>query len=140
MPEGRLPAPLVGEDTAAELAGPANEGLATHILWTDYSLRSPRIIVDGACLTDAPHNGSQKLVVNITRWLKLVRPAASVTLAVDAEFVDYFRHKLDGVDVMSAAHVALPFDLVYRPYQLIDPAELPWLVHAGKRLLVGHWT
>jgi glycosyltransferase involved in cell wall biosynthesis len=122
---------------AAALAGPANEGLTTQTLWTDYSLRSPRIIVDGACLTDAPNNGSQKLVVNVTRRLKLVRPAASVTLAVDAQFVDYFENNLAGVDVVERTRLAEPFDLVYRPYQLIDPAELPWLAHAGKRMLLG---
>jgi glycosyltransferase involved in cell wall biosynthesis len=121
----------------AELAGPANEGLATQMLWTDYSLRSPRIVVDGACLTNTPHNGSQKLVVNVTQSLKHVRPAASVTLAVDREYVEHFRGNLRGVDVIERSQVAHPFDLVYRPYQLLDPAELPWLARVGQRLLTG---
>jgi len=124
-------------DVAAELAGPANAGLATQILWTDYSLRSPRIIVDGACLTDAPHTGSQKLVVHVTQSLKRVRPAASVTLAVHEEFVDYFRRTLADVDVVTRTPLGQRFDVVYRPYQLIDPAELPWLASAAQRLLLG---
>jgi glycosyltransferase involved in cell wall biosynthesis len=42
-----------------------------------------------------------------------------------------------GIDVIKRTPVEVPFDLVYRPYQLIDPAELPWLVGAAERMLVG---
>jgi glycosyltransferase involved in cell wall biosynthesis len=124
-------------DLANQVAGPANEGLSTHVLWSEYSLRSPRIVVDGACLSDMLHNGSQNVVLNITQALKDVRPGASVTLAVRAEFVEYFRGKPRGIDVVSRSRFARPFDVVYRPYQLIDPAELAWLTTAGKRLLTG---
>jgi glycosyltransferase involved in cell wall biosynthesis len=61
-----------------------------------------------------------------------------VALAARHEFVEHLRMLLgdDEIDVVERSDVE-PFDLVYRPYQLIDPTELPWLRAAGRRLLLG---
>lgn len=119
--------------------GPANEGLAAHALWVSTRLRPARIVVDGACLTDAPHNGSQAVVVHVARALRRTRPQAVVALAVPVPFVDHVAGLVaaDGVEVIARDGAVSGFDLVYRPYQLLDPGELSWLADAAQRLVVG---
>lgn len=123
----------------AQASGPANEGLATHVLWASTRLRPIEIVVDGACLTDSIHNGSQAVVINVARSLKRTRPAARVVLAVPSAYVGHVAGELRtaDVDVVARDRRVGPFDVAYRPYQLLDPAELPWLVGAGERLMVS---
>jgi glycosyltransferase involved in cell wall biosynthesis len=119
--------------------GPANEGLATHVLWASTRLRPMRLLVDGACLTDALHNGSQVVVVNVSRALCRVHPDADVVLAAPRQFVGYVRSLVasDGVQVIERRRGVSGFDVVYRPYQLLDPADLHWLSAAAARLVVS---
>ena len=119
--------------------GRANEGLDTHVLWATTRLRPIRVLVDGACLTDALHNGSQLVVVNVARALSRTRSDAKVVLAAHRDFVEHVRSVVDadGVEVIERDRNVTGFDVVYRPYQLLDPAELEWLSDAAERLVVS---
>jgi glycosyltransferase involved in cell wall biosynthesis len=119
--------------------GPANEGLTTHALWSASRMRPIRVLVDGACLTDAPHNGSQAVVVNVSKAIKRARPESNVVLAAPRRFVSHIRAVVggDGVDVSARDDTLNGFDVVYRPYQLLDPGELEWLAGAAERFLVS---
>lgn len=119
--------------------GPANESLQTHRLWAATRRRPARVVVDGACLSDDPHNGSQAVVWNVARALARTRPDASVTLAVPEAHLTHLRAlaAASGVHVVARDAHATGFDLVYRPYQPLDPGELGWLTGAGARLLTS---
>ena len=123
----------------AEQNGAANEGLSTHVLWARTQLRPPAVVVDGACLTDSSHNGSQAVVVNIAKALKRTRSQARVVLAVPAEHVAAIAAEMSasGVEVIARERGVSGFDVAYRPYQLLDPNELTWLIDAGQRLAVS---
>jgi glycosyltransferase involved in cell wall biosynthesis len=125
--------------TINELEGPANEGLSTHVRWVDLQLREVRVVIDGACLTDDPHNGTQALVVEIARWLKRTRRHAEISLAVRSRFVQHLRRLMeaDDVAVVDRADAPTGFDVVYRPYQMLDPADLSWPTQAAHRLVIG---
>lgn len=127
------------EPPADPVNGRANEGLATHRLWVATRVRPLRVVVDGACLTDDPHNGSQAVVWNVALGLRRVRPDASVTLAVAAERVAQLRAlaRGSGVDVVTRDPGTTGFDVVYRPYQPLDPGELTWLARAGARFVTS---
>lgn len=122
----------------AEMAGEANEGLATHTLWARTRLTAPRVVIDGACLTDSTHNGTQALVIELAKGLRERRPAASVALAVEARYLDHVRSVVGptGVHVVER-RLSNSFDVVYRPYQLLDPTELRWIHGAAPRRIVG---
>jgi glycosyltransferase involved in cell wall biosynthesis len=127
------------DDVVAEMGGDGNEGLSAHKLWVDTQLRPVRVVIDGACLTDSPHNGTQAIVFNIGRSLKHSRPDATIALAVKGEFVAHVSGEMaaHGVEVVSRDEKPGDFDIVYRPYQTLDPSDLVWLADAGRRLIVG---
>jgi glycosyltransferase involved in cell wall biosynthesis len=127
-----------GRRMVEQQTGAANEGLGTHVLWATTRVRPVRIVVDGACLTDAPHNGSQAVVAGVVGALARTRPESAVALAVREGFIAHVRKVVgDGVEVIERAAGVTGFDVAYRPYQLLDPAELTWLAEAGQRLIVG---
>lgn len=117
----------------------AGEALRTHQLWARYTLKGPRVVIDGACLTDASHNGSQKVVIEVAKSLKQARPAASVTLAVRSRYLEHFRTALasNSIEVIERRHGDTRYDVVYRPYQLIDPSEAPWITSVADRVLIS---
>jgi glycosyltransferase involved in cell wall biosynthesis len=127
-----------GSQMVEQQTGAANEGLGTHVLWATTRLRPVRIVVDGACLTDAPHNGSQAVVAGVAGALTRTRPESTVALAVGEGFIGHVRSVVgDGVEVIDRAANVTGFDVAYRPYQLLDPSELAWLAEAAQRLIVG---
>lgn len=119
--------------------GPANEALRTHQLWAETRVRGERLVIDGACLTDDPHNGSQAVVWNVARALKRTRPGASVSIAVHKGHVDHLRELANGsgVEIIARDRRARGFDLAYRPYQPLEPGELDWLTESAERLLTS---
>jgi glycosyltransferase involved in cell wall biosynthesis len=121
------------------VGGPANEGLRTHRLWADSRRRGELVVVDGACLTDDPHNGSQAVVWNVVRALKRTRPRATVNLAVPERHLAHLTELASGsgVEVIARGTAARGFDVVYRPYQPLDPGELTWMMGAGERVLTS---
>jgi glycosyltransferase involved in cell wall biosynthesis len=121
------------------IEGAANESLSTHQRWLDVHLRPMRVVIDGACLTDDIHNGTQALVFEVARSLARHRRSAQVSVAVKPAEVARVRpiFAADPVDVVPRVPHTAGFDLVYRPYQMLDPAELGWLGGAGHRLLTG---
>jgi hypothetical protein len=91
------------DEVVVEMSGAGNDGLSTHRLWVDTRLRNVRVMIDGYCITDAPHNGTQAIVVNIARSLKRTRPTARISLAVQDGFVAHVSNELEGegIDVVS---------------------------------------
>jgi glycosyltransferase involved in cell wall biosynthesis len=136
---GSPPSGVWTRDLIAHQSGPANEALATHVLWATTRLRPIRLLIDGACLTDSIHNGSQIVVVNVARAMKRARPTADVVLAVHKAFVRTVSNLVagEGVEVVERKRDIGDFDVVYRPYQLLDPGELDWLSNAAARLVVS---
>ena len=121
------------------VTGPANEALSTHRLWARTRLRAIRVAIDGACLTDAIHNGSQAVVINIARSLARRRPDSEVSLAVPAPYRAFAEQCVAdaGVRIVERRSGDEHFDVVYRPYQLLDPHEVPWLVEVADRWVIG---
>ena len=93
---------------------PANEALRTHQLWAATRVRGERLVIDGACLTDDPHNGSQAVVWNVARALKRTRPGASISIAVNEGHVDHLRELASGsgVEIIARDRRARGFDVV----------------------------
>lgn len=118
----------------------ANSLLETHRLWARTRLRSPRIVIDGACISaDSFSTGTHQVVINLTRGLALARPAAEVALAVGASGRSVAAPLLSDVPnvvVVPRNHDAR-FDLVYRPYQFLRANELAWTYGAADRVVLG---
>jgi len=130
--------PAWGRSWAVGVAGAANEGLMTHRLWARTRLRSVSVVIDGACITDAIHNGSQAVVINIARSLAAARPSARVRLAVsDPHRAAAQRAVGAGVEVVERGETGERADVAYRPYQPLAPGDLDWLVGAADRLVVA---
>lgn len=126
------------DNGASGVDGPANECLSTHVLWTTTRLRPPRVLIDGACITDGRHNGSQSVVIEVARALARCRPDADVSLAVSSPFLEPARAVVGpDVTVVERANSVPRHDVVYRPYQLLDPNEVSWIERAGDRVLLG---
>jgi glycosyltransferase involved in cell wall biosynthesis len=124
---------------SGSIEGAANEGLSTHRVWMRSRLRPVRLVIDGACVSGSIHNGSQAVVLNVSRALALARPDAEVVLAVRPDSADVALAALGDTDVRVADRTSATsgFDVVYRPYQLIDPSEAAWLESAAERLVLG---
>lgn len=122
-----------------DLEDPANEALDTHRRWAATRSRPVSLVVDGECLSDDIHNGSQAVVWNTALALTRTRPDHRVTLAVPAAHATHLAALAEpaGVSVVVRDEAARGFDVVYRPYQPLTPAELPWLLAAGDRLLTS---
>ncbi len=126
--------------TSATVASVAatNAGLDAHRLWADTRQRPVRVVIDGQCVSDDLHNGTQVVVVNIARWLARARPDAAVSLAVPERFHAVARRLVsgDGVEVVPRRPGG-SFDVAYRPYQSIDPNDGRWFADAAQRTLMG---
>lgn len=122
----------------ASLAGPANAALEAQISWARSLLDPLRVVVDGACMKSTPYTGTQHVVLEVTRWLARTRPSAAVQIAAPAAALAGLRAALDGeaVEVVERKP-GLEADVVYRPYQMLYAAELPFVVGTGRRGLVG---
>lgn len=125
--------------TAIEsIVGPANTSLDAHQVWARSRVGSPRVVVDGACMSSEPFTGTQHLVLEVTRWMALSRPAANVSLAVPGESVNAVAGALAG-SAVTVVERKLPIDadVVYRPYQMLYAGELDFVLGAGRRGIVG---
>jgi glycosyltransferase involved in cell wall biosynthesis len=132
------PSRIWSSNAAHSVVGPANEGLATHEIWSRTRLRPVSVVVDGACVTDGQHNGSQSVVIEVARALARRRPDAEIALAVRGEFVAAASEAVGaGVEVVERNQAGRRFDVVYRPYQLLDPHEVAWIERVGDRLMIG---
>jgi glycosyltransferase involved in cell wall biosynthesis len=126
-----------GRATVAAVAA-AHAGLDAHRLWADTRLRPVRVVIDGQCVSDDIHNGTQVVVLNIARWLARTRPDAEITLAVPSQHTQVAERLLAGDHVtVVPRRSGDPFDLAYRPYQSIDPNDLRWFADAAPRTLLG---
>lgn len=122
----------------SEMAGPSNVGLETHITWARTQINGVAVVIDGACITDAPFTGTQQLVVEIARWLRVARPAAQVALAVGrgGERVAERLLTNSGVDVIRR-RPGVECDVLYRPYQMLFARELDFVKTTACRTVVG---
>jgi glycosyltransferase involved in cell wall biosynthesis len=122
----------------AQMVGPANVGLETHQAWAASRIGRLEVVVDGACITDDPHTGTQHLVVQVARELALTRPSADVVLAVPAGSIPAARAAVEGtaVNVRDRSRIARA-DVLYRPYQMLFASELEFVTSVGRRRLVG---
>jgi len=126
------------ESVVASMVGPANVGLEAHISWATSQVQSLSVVVDGACVTDDPHTGTQHLVVQVARELANSRPTASVALAVPVESLDAARIAVAGTTVTVVDRTDIgPIDVMYRPYQMLFASELDVVATTGRRRIVG---
>ncbi|CAB4364830.1 MAG: glycosyltransferase [Actinobacteria bacterium] len=132
---GNVPA----TDYDRALDSSANSSLAAHRLWAATRLRPIRVVLDGACMTGDVHTGTQRVVLEVSRSLAATRAGAQVAVAVGAEFVASTREAMrgSGVDVVERSASATPFDVVYRPYQMLRAQELRWCHDVADRMLVS---
>jgi glycosyltransferase involved in cell wall biosynthesis len=115
--------------------------LEAHRSWAATQLRPCRVVVDGACVTEDEHNGTQVVVTNTARALAAARPDSHVALAVEPRHMAAAERLLRGSGVTLTVRRShgdrTPYDVAYRPYQAIDPSELDWLTSVAPRLIVG---
>lgn len=124
--------------TIADIVGPANLGLSTHIGWAQSRLTPLTIVVDGACLDGDLHTGTQHVVLEVSRQLAAVRPDASILVAVPASYVKAVRQHLAGSGVTAVERGPdIEADVMYRPYQMLRLDELDAVMAVGRRRLVG---
>jgi glycosyltransferase involved in cell wall biosynthesis len=129
---------VVVPNVVAPVSPSCSAAIGIDTLWAELQLRAPTLLVDGSCLTGDVHNGSQLLVLNIVRSLAAVRPEARVELAVQKPFVPTIQGMVGAsVRVIPRRVGRSRADLLYRPYQVIDPRELRWILNSGRRLVVG---
>ena len=122
----------------AEMVGAANGSLDAHQTWAASRTGRLSVVVDGACITDDPHTGTQHLVVQVARELALTRPSADVILAVPAGSVSAARAAVDGTPVAVRDRSRIDrADVLYRPYQMLFASELDVVTRVGRRRLVG---
>lgn len=122
----------------ASLAGPANSALEAHMSWAGSQLGEVHVIVDGACMQATPYTGTQHVVLEIARWLSRTRIDARVEIAAPAAAAADLSRVLAGDRVaVIERRLGLAADVVYRPYQMLYAAELPFVVGTGRRGLVG---
>lgn len=125
-------------ETVASLVGPSNVGLEAHVSWAASRIGRLRVVVDGACIVDGPNTGTQHLVIEIARWLARTRPTAEVVLATRPGVTAIMRAELAADDVEVAERAdGLDADVLYRPYQMLDANELPFVLDVGRRGIVG---
>jgi glycosyltransferase involved in cell wall biosynthesis len=122
----------------ASMTGDANTALEAHRSWATASTRSVRVVVDGACMTAQPYTGTQHLVLEVSRWLKAVRPQHQVAIAVKPAAIEHVSAALGnaGVEVVDRS-TAVDADVLYRPYQMLFARELDFVLSTGRRRLVG---
>jgi glycosyltransferase involved in cell wall biosynthesis len=122
----------------ADLVGPANVGLEAHMSWAAAQVGSLRVVVDGACVTDDPHTGTQHLVVQVARELANTRPEAHVVLAVPEASIPAARAAVAGTAVQVAdRNLTSDGDVLYRPYQMLFASEMRFVTDVGRRCVVG---
>ena len=122
-----------------QLAGPSNMLLSAQSLWAETQLRPLSVVVDGACIAPDVQTGTQRVVLEIARWLDVVCPTAKVSLAVPADALQFARRQMNGtgVRVIERGPQDVLADVVYRPYQILRSREMEWCLTAGHRLIVG---
>ena len=127
-----------GKSVIMQMAGPANLGLETHQTWASSRIGCLQVVVDGACISDDPHTGTQHLVVQVARELALTRPSADVVLAVPSGSISAARAAVEGTAVAVRDRSGVDHaDVLYRPYQMLFASELDFVTSVGRRRLVG---
>ena len=122
----------------AEIVGPANLGLSTHVGWAQSRLTPLTVVVDGACLDGDLHTGTQHVVLEVSRQLHAVRPDASILVAVPRSALKSVALHLDGTGVTAVERdTNIDADVMYRPYQMLRLDELDAVMSVGRRRLVG---
>ena len=118
----------------------ANSLLETHRLWARTRLHTPRVVIDGACISaDSFSTGTHQVVINLTKGLALARPDAVVAIAVGSSgrsVAAQLMASVPNVVVIDRNHDAR-FDLVYRPYQFLRASELTWTYGVANRVVLG---
>jgi glycosyltransferase involved in cell wall biosynthesis len=122
----------------ASITSDANSGLEAHRSWAEAQTDRVRVVIDGVCMTTQPYTGTQHLVLEVARWMKAVRPACDVVVAVKAGAVQHVTSALGdaGVEVVERRG-GLAADVLYRPYQMLFARELEFVRTTGRRCIVG---